>query len=981
MVLTNNGSERLFKKSSLTVALSSVLLAGFSFQGIAAEEDEIKKIERVQVTGSRIRSAEAMSSAPIQVVDSAAIDASGSLNIQNLLLDNPAFGSPAISRTNSNFNTASAGVATVDLRDLGSERTLVLVNGRRYVSGLPGSSAVDLNTIPSQFIERVEIMTGGASSVYGSDAVAGVVNFVLKDDFEGIEFEGQFGESKEGDDQSRQFSFTSGLTSNDGKGHAMFHLGYSDQGAVYSRDRDRSAVDQIAQIAFEDNKTGQANDIFEAISPFFSSFPPQGRFDAGDTRFTFDQNNNLQDSFSTNGGDGVAANGFNRSGVRTIAIPTERYLFASNGSYELNDKHSFFYEGTYASSTTRSELEPFPFASDDIYANGRVPIEFEVNGELLRNAFVPDDIYNAATDTDGDGSRDIFFAKRLSDIGNRGARAERDTFRIALGFQGEINDNWFYDTYYVYGKTKESQVSGGLVNVQSFRQGLEAVNDRFDLDEDGIINEAICIDETARSFSCAPVNIFGFNSLSQDAIDFVRAPSSLSTSVEQEIVGGNISGDLFELPAGTLGIAAGFEYREEFSRSEFDALQQAGLNAGNAIPATEGSFDVTEYYVEANIPLLDSVTMNAAVRLSDYSTVGNTESWNVGLDWEVTDSLRLRATRARSTRAPNIDELFSPPSQTFPSGLTDPCRGVGSSGNGAVGDACRADTGIASNIATNGEFTLGQSDLQGISGFNRGNPDLTEEVGNSVTVGVVFTPENLVSGLDITLDYFDIDIDDAIVSTPRQFILAQCYGGGDESLCDFITRRTAPSGNNSAGSLEFIDSGVTNSGGLSTEGVDLTLTYATDIGPGAFKTRLAYTYLIDGYSIPLPGEAKDVFAGEIGASEHKANWNFGYKINDFDFNWSMTFTGSADFDDQFLNGFDNIPAGSVGVGSVTYHDIQASYHISDSMELYVGANNLFDKEPPRIISGVSGSDTGTETDAGTYDPIGQTIYIGFRSKF
>ncbi|ATG76122.1 TonB-dependent receptor domain-containing protein [Pseudoalteromonas sp. 1_2015MBL_MicDiv] len=981
MVLTNNGSGRLFKKSSLTVALSSVLLAGFSFQGIAAEEDEIKKIERVQVTGSRIRSAEAMSSAPIQVVDSAAIDASGSLNIQNLLLDNPAFGSPAISRTNSNFNTASAGVATVDLRNLGSERTLVLVNGRRYVSGLPGSSAVDLNTIPSQFIERVEIMTGGASSVYGSDAVAGVVNFVLKDDFEGIEFEGQFGESKEGDDQSRQFSFTSGLTSNDGKGHAMFHLGYSDQGAVYSRDRDRSAVDQIAQIAFEDNKTGQANDIFEAISPFFSSFPPQGRFDAGDTRFTFDQNNNLQDSFSTNGGDGVAANGFNRSGVRTIAIPTERYLFASNGSYELNDKHSFFYEGTYASSTTRSELEPFPFASDDIYANGRVPIEFEVNGELLRNAFVPDDIYNAATDTDGDGSRDIFFAKRLSDIGNRGARAERDTFRIALGFQGEINDNWFYDTYYVYGKTKESQVSGGLVNVQSFRQGLEAVNDRFDLDEDGIINEAICIDETARSFSCAPVNIFGFNSLSQDVIDFVRAPSSLSTSVEQEIVGGNISGDLFELPAGTLGIAAGFEYREEFSRSEFDALQQAGLNAGNAIPATEGSFDVTEYYVEANIPLLDSVTMNAAVRLSDYSTVGNTESWNVGLDWEVTDSLRLRATRARSTRAPNIDELFSPPSQTFPSGLTDPCRGVGSSGNGAVGDACRADTGIASNIATNGEFTLGQSDLQGISGFNRGNPDFTEEVGNSVTVGVVFTPENLVSGLDITLDYFDIDIDDAIVSTPRQFILAQCYGGGDESLCDFITRRTAPSGNNSAGSLEFIDSGVTNSGGLSTEGVDLTLTYATDIGPGAFKTRLAYTYLIDGYSIPLPGEAKDVFAGEIGASEHKANWNFGYKINDFDFNWSMTFTGSADFDDQFLNGFDNIPAGSVGVGSVTYHDIQASYHISDSMELYVGANNLFDKEPPRIISGVSGSDTGTETDAGTYDPTGQTIYIGFRSKF
>lgn len=166
----NNTGARVFKKSSLTVALSGAILAGFSFQGLAAENDEIEKIERVQVTGSRIRSAEAMSSAPIQVVSGEAIDASGSLNIQDLLLENPAFGSPAISRTNSNFNTASAGVATVDLRNLGSNRTLVLVNGRRYVSGVPGSSAVDLNSIPSQFIERVEIMTGGASSVYGSDA-------------------------------------------------------------------------------------------------------------------------------------------------------------------------------------------------------------------------------------------------------------------------------------------------------------------------------------------------------------------------------------------------------------------------------------------------------------------------------------------------------------------------------------------------------------------------------------------------------------------------------------------------------------------------------------------------------------------------------------------------------------------------------------------------------------------------------------------
>ena len=194
----------------------------------------------------------------------------------------------------------------------------MLVNGRRYVSGVPGSSAVDLNTIPAQFVERVEIMTGGASSVYGSDAVAGVVNFVLKDDFEGIEFEGQYGESAEGDNTEKQFSVTTGTTTSDGAGQVMFHLGYSDQGAVYSRDRDISAVDQISAIYFNDPYENPGS-IFEYVRPYYSSFSPQGRFDAGDTRFTFDENNNLKEGFDTNGDNGPA-DGFNRSGRRTIAI-------------------------------------------------------------------------------------------------------------------------------------------------------------------------------------------------------------------------------------------------------------------------------------------------------------------------------------------------------------------------------------------------------------------------------------------------------------------------------------------------------------------------------------------------------------------------------------------------------------------------------------------------------------------------------------
>ncbi|BDX06599.1 TonB-dependent receptor domain-containing protein [Planctobacterium marinum] len=962
---------------ALTIgAITTALPGAFAFAQEAETEEEASGVEKIAVTGSRIRSANLNSVSPLQSFDAGDIDASGVANLQELLLDNPTFGTPTISRTNSNFNTASAGIATVDLRNLGTARTLVLVNGRRFVSGQPGEMAVDMNTIPAQFIERVEILTGGASSVYGSDAVAGVVNLILKNDFEGVEFEGQYGQSSEGDDTERQFSITTGATTDSGKGNIMFHLGYTDQGGVFSRDRERSAVDQFSTFRF----TGDPADAFTPTRPFFSSFPPQGRFDAGGVRYTFDSNNNLQEGFSTNGDGTIGPDGFNRSDYRRIAIPTERYLFASKGSYELSDNHAVFFEANYAASQTVTELEPFPFASDDIYADGAVPLEFDVNGTILTNPYVPDEILNSAVDVNGDGLRDLdFFAKRLLGVANRGNIADRDTFRFTLGFEGELVNDWFYDIYYVYGQTKEAQISSGQVNVQNFRYALEAVTDTLDLDEDGITDEAICVDETARSFGCVPIDIYGFGSITPEAAAYINAPGMLSSFISQEIFGGNISGDAFELPAGPLGVAVGFEYREETSRDEFDALQQAGLNAGNAIPATKGEFDVTEFYIEANIPIIEDVTARAAYRTSDYSTVGSTSSWNVGFDWQITDWMRLRAIEAESVRAPNINELFSPPSQTFPPDLNDPCAGVTASDTGTVADRCKADPGIAANIAANGSFTLNQSDIQGISGFNRGNANLIEETGKSTTIGLVFTPDGMLEDFGLTIDYFDIEIENAIVPTPRQFILDQCYGG-DQSFCQFITRRAAPLGTNSAGSLEFIDSADSNSGGEVNEGVDLTLTYSGNVGPGRLNSRLAYTYVIEGGVVPLPGAAADPYVGEIGASEHRANLNVSYDWDAWSVSMGATYIGSAAFDDQFLAGFDLAP-GAIEVGSEVYVDTQVTYQLTDTVELFAGVDNLFDPEPPAILSGMASSDTGTETEAGTYDPVGRRWYLGARARF
>jgi iron complex outermembrane recepter protein len=969
----------MFKKSKVYSGVLLTLGGGLALCGLPSFA---QTAERVEITGSRILSLGAASPSPLQVFGADDIKASGVLNLQELLLKNPTLGTPAISRTNSNFATSSAGVSTIDLRDLGTDRTLVLVNGRRYVAGVPGSAAVDLNTIPADFIERVELLTGGASSTYGSDAVAGVVNIILKKRFEGFILDTKGGISQEGDDKQAKVSMTFGTNSADGKGNLMAHFGFSKQGAVNSRDRDFAAVDQASVGVFI---TGEPDDIFKIQRPFFSSFAPQGRvFISPGVNLnsrTFDANGNII-PFSTNGpaGDGVGATGFNRSNFRTIAIPTNRFMIASKGDYALTDDHNVFFEVTYAKTNTRTVLEPFPLSADDIYpVDGAVAAEFLVNGSLVRNPLVPDGIYSLLTETNADGARVYGFSRRLAEVGNRGNVADRNTMRLLTGVKGTLVKGWDYDLFLNYGSTGESQVSSGQVNVLNFRNALEAIPDGA--------GGVMCRDATARAQGCSPINIFGFNSVSAAAIKYVSAPQMLSTLTTQKIAGGNISGEAFNLPSGPVGLAAGFEYREEYSRSEFDALTQTGLNAGNAIPRTEGKFDVTEVYAEVRLPLLKglpavhSLTLTGAARGAEYSTSGNTTSWNAGLEWAPVSDVKVRLTSAVSTRAPNINELFSPPSQDFPTGLADPCDGVTATTTGTVATRCRAEPGVAANIAANGAFTLNQADQQGISGFNRGNPNVKQEKGKSFTAGLVFSPQRIAAlrGFTFTLDYFNIEIDEAIVSTPRQFILDQCYGGST-SFCQFIKRRPAPIGANSAGSLDEIDSAVTNSGALTTKGFDLTVGYRAKVGPGNLAATFAYTRVQDGFLIPLVGSDKDYNAGEVGNAKDRFSLNLGYKFGAFGITSQTTYIGKSALDDQFLSSTFSLPRGSVTVGAKTYNDFQFTYDWK-KVGFYFGIDNAFDTKPAPIISGLPGNVTGAETAADIYDAIGRRFYTGVRMTF
>jgi iron complex outermembrane receptor protein len=300
----------------------------------------------------------------------------------------------------------------------------------------------------------------------------------------------------------------------------------------------------------------------------------------------------------------------------------------------------------------------------------------------------------------------------------------------------------------------------------------------------------------------------------------------------------------------------------------------------------------------------------------------------------------------------------------------------------ATAAACRADPGVAANIAANGVFTLNQADLQGTSGFDRGNPDLQEEKGRSTTVGLVITPTGFapLRNVTFTIDYFDIKIADAIVPTDRQFILSQCYGG-DASFCDFVTRRPANVGANSAGSLDRVDTAVSNSGGLSTEGFDVTAAWGDRVGPGRLNTRLAYTYLKKGVLIQQPGADPNPFGGEVGSPKHKATLGVGYNWGPFGVNTLFSYLGKQYLDDQFLIGFGGAPK-SVSIPAKTYADAQLTYTMG-KFQYYLGVDNLFDThnkycDTNALIGGENGGcSTGTGTFAGD-DPIGRRYYIGLR---
>lgn len=978
---------------AVTPALAQNAAAPAASSAACADPSAADCQPEVVVTGSRIASPGLTSAAPLQVISSKDIQATGAPILQDVLLQNPVVGTPTLSRTNSNFLTSSGGVATVNLRSLGDARTLVLVDGHRFVSGIPNNPAVDLNSIPTGFVDRVEIVSGGESSIYGSDAVAGVVNIIYKKHFEGFEGNVQAGVTQYGDGQSKQADMTFGTNFADDRGNIMVYGGYTKDNAVLARDRSRSMIDQSSRGA----DTGIIDDVFLIDRPVRSSYLPVGSFfgDFGNIR-----------------GDGSPfpvpqSDKFNRQSYRYISTPLERYTMALRANYEISSAANVFLDGTFTHSSASTQIEPTPLASFDPngvnHETGEISLGTKMpDGSIFINPLVPSYILAIAGDDDGDGTPDVQFQRRMTDVGDRTSTANRFTYELTTGVQGALSDNWHYEVFGSYGRTQDDQVSGGAINLEHMRNALSVAPAAAGAP--GAIQAPNgtwiqCAGINARAEGCVPANIFGPNTLSPGAAAYVGTNTTISSFAEQINAGANIDGKLGDYwGAGPIRVAAGVEYRKERSAVVFDSLTSQGATSGNALPNTSGTFNVKEAYGELHVPILTdkpffhSLEARASGRVSKYSSVGTVYSYNYGGIYSPIPDITFRASVALATRAPNIGELFSGLSQTFPTGVQDPCLGVTATSSGQYAARCRADSLVAANIAQNGQFTLTQSDQQGISGFTGGNPNLNEEKGRTFTAGMVINPRSIhaLRNFSLTVDYTRTHITGAIVTTPRQNELNGCYDGSNPVFCTLITRRAATQGTASVGALTFVNAFATNSGGILESAIDLTASYRQGLGSwGTLSGMLAYTHMLKGWTKPLPNEAKDPFAGEIGTPKDKFLVTLDWTRGPVTVNYRGSYLGRSYLDDQFVLQLTN-PDGSAvtnprdpraRIGAYYIQDVRVNFDVGDHFSFFVGVNNLLNITPPPIYSNLPGDTTGAETDASDYDAIGRSFRAGVRLRF
>ncbi len=894
----------------------------------------------ILVTGTRIRRPNLESTVPITSVGIQELTDTGDVSLGDNLNDLPSLRS-SFSQSNSTRFIGTAGLNLLDLRGLGTSRTLVLVNNRRHVTASPGDYLVDVNTIPLTLVERVDIVTGGNSAIYGSDAVAGVVNFILRRDFDGLRFRGQAGVSDQGDRGQYFAGLTWGMNFAEDRGNIAIAGEYARANALYFTDRPdlTGAYDGRCQYELSEpqgaagGETGvSASDgipdrtfMCNVRNNAISNGGTIGTFANGNA-LRFDDDGNLfidvpvQNNGPFGSGNVVAPNGFGATLRDTgqLAAGLQRYSANLLARFEISRAFQPFLEAKYVHIDATQEGQPsfwqgaitsFLGAPSNIrcsnaFLSAQARATLQANGICLNPA-------------------GTFNMSRFNvDHGGRGELHDRDTWRVVLGIEGDFFDDWHYEIAANYGRLRtrlRSQNNLLLFDINGNPDGFNIAIDAVQTPGGIVCGVNADANPNNNRPDCVPINVFGFGNASQAALDFVNTTALRRERATELQLTAFVSGDLsqlFELPGGPIGFAIGGEYRRETAFSDFDDLTQSGATFLNAIPEFDPpNMNVKEVFGEIRFPLLrdlpfaQELTLEAAARYSDYN-LGNTDStfaYNLGGTWAPIRDIRFRANYSTSVRAPTQSDLFSPLSQNF-AFIADPCDvininnnpnraancaafGVPAQANAALVAAC-VGTPTAPLIFVGGPYINCIARAVTLSFQQGGNPTLQEEKGKSYTIGAVIEPRFL-PGFSATVDYYHINVENLIATLTAQTIISNCFdhpNGINNPFCATVSRDP----NHGLFNDPAVLAGGVNFARQITEGIDVELAYRRTFGNGhRLSARAIGTFVLrlDNYTDPTFPDAPNRQLSELGDPAFAANFNLNYDFGALDITYNLRYIG------------------------------------------------------------------------------------------
>jgi outer membrane receptor protein involved in Fe transport len=953
-----NPSRSRLGSGAASVALVVALVSAPAMaQDTAAPADQsaaatTPESDVIVVTGSRIARPDLEASSPVTVVNSAALEISGVNSAENALRIIPQ-AAPAIG---GNTNNGNPGVSTVDLRNLGEERTLVLVDGKRFVP-YDSDGVVDLNMIPAALIDRVEVLTGGASSVYGSDAIAGVVNFIMKKDFEGLEADGQLGITQRGDGFDRSFSLTLGINSGDGRGNLVGNVTYVKTNAVTQGARRYSAnVLASADLGPGGNSATNAFGTVDGlVSPVCA--PQQGTC-------VFDENNNLvpyDDRF-----------GFNFNPFNLLQAPQEKWTATVLGRYDITDDVEFYGRASFANSRVTTIVAP----------SGTFFFPFDIN--YATNPFLTDQARSVLAANDvagidpnpGDGIVTVAFGRRTVELGTRDSIYENTAYQIVGGLRGDIVEGLHWDAFAQWGRTSRTQTFANDISFSRTQAGI--------------------LDGT--------VNLFGAGGLTPDMGQLIRLDLQEHDARSQVVAGGFLSYDLpFALGGDKKGgLVAGVEYRKERTKQNPDEnlIQGNAPGFGSSTPI-DAQIDIKEIYGEAKIPIFDIVTLEGGIRYSDYKNRDNltgqgnrfkTTSYKFGGDVEPIPGFRARAMYQRAVRAPNLTELGQPRTPSTGDLGVDPCQSseltpADYAAGGPLAQLCLA-TGVPAGAAAAG--IVGGPVSGQVNNFLGGDINLTPEKSRTITIGVVMQPEFL-PGFTASVDWFDVRVKNAIVQLPEEEIVNLCYNVEMDPTGVFCSRifRNPLNGSLRGGTETGVDARNVNAGFLRGEGIDIKAAYRFNLMDDVRltfdinATRVLKSWIRSTDLSPilkceglagktcLRPQPKWVFIQtstlEYGPATVQLRWRYIGKVTN-----DLVGFGEAD-PSEFA-----VPT----IGARSYFDLFGTFDVSDNFTFRAGVNNLLDKKPPVIGNDYGGTtENSGNTYPATYEPLGRSFFVGARVRF